>query len=102
MPGRDGTGPLGEGPMTGGGFGYCTPAGSETQLPVYGRLGRGRGLGLGRGRGVCGSFRFRQFPLRRNIAYNNSVGDEKQLIENELKYLEGEMNELKKRLDEIK
>ncbi len=36
MPGRDGTGPYGEGSMTGRGFGYCTKAN------VY-----RRGIGLG-------------------------------------------------------
>jgi hypothetical protein len=40
MPGRDGTGPLGDGAMTGRGLGVC---GSVSSL-IY-----GRGLGLGRG-----------------------------------------------------
>ncbi|NMC48807.1 MAG: DUF5320 domain-containing protein [Desulfovibrio sp.] len=45
MPGFDGTGPRGAGPMTGGGFGYCGPAG-----PVGGRgMGFGRGAFGGRG-----------------------------------------------------
>ena len=37
MPGRDGTGPLGQGALTGGGFGFC---GTKT--------GVGRGFGMGR------------------------------------------------------
>ncbi len=41
MPGLDGTGPRGMGPMTGGGWGFCSPWG-------YGR-GFSRGFGLGRG-----------------------------------------------------
>lgn len=47
MPGFDGTGPFGEGPMTGGGFGYCVmpadnaPAGGRRY--VMGQRGRGRG-----------------------------------------------------------
>jgi hypothetical protein len=69
VPGFDGTGPRGQGPMTGRGMGYCAvpvqgtaqqPAGG-LQLPVRpagplyrgmpGRgLGRGRGPGWGRGR----------------------------------------------------
>jgi hypothetical protein len=40
MPGRDGTGPLGQGAMTGRGLGVCF---AESR-PIY-----GRGLGLGRG-----------------------------------------------------
>ena len=43
MPGLDGTGPLGQGPMTGGGFGRCNPSADPA---VYG----GRGMGMGRGR----------------------------------------------------
>jgi len=73
MPGFDGTGPAGRGPMTGGGRGLCNPYRLEyasygpyrATYPVprrpaytYGlgrpRWGRGfwgRGRGLGRGRG---------------------------------------------------
>lgn len=43
MPGLDGTGPNGLGPMTGGGFGRCNPQGIARQ--GYGR-GRGRRGGL--------------------------------------------------------
>lgn len=57
MPGFDRTGPLGQGPMTGGGFGYCR----ENYMPDYGTGGRGlygryrvnRGVGLRRGQRIC-------------------------------------------------
>jgi len=68
MPAFDGTGPLGQGPRTGGGFGYCPPAAG----PYYGRpavygvgrgglpRGGGRGFafggGRGRGRGYWGAY----------------------------------------------
>ncbi|MCK4391184.1 MAG: DUF5320 domain-containing protein [Desulfobacterales bacterium] len=49
MPGFDGTGPFGEGPMTGGGFGYCgtgrRPGYGFRGRPFYGRFGAGRGFG---------------------------------------------------------
>jgi hypothetical protein len=51
MPGGDGTGPVGMGPMTGRGAGYC--AGYPTpgyMSPVGGRGFWGRGRGGGRGR----------------------------------------------------
>jgi hypothetical protein len=64
MPGFDGTGPGGQGPMTGGGFGYCSPATRRRWLPMRGYrapyspypgqvYGPGRG-GLPRGRGFGG------------------------------------------------
>ena len=67
MPGFDGTGPMGRGPVTGGGFGYCPPAYSYTgnPSPVYGYgayhpygrhpigLESMRGWGRGRGRRGC-------------------------------------------------
>lgn len=46
MPGFDGTGPMGMGPMTGGGQGYCV----GNYAPGYMNLTSGRGFG-GRGRG---------------------------------------------------
>ncbi|NLK01216.1 MAG: DUF5320 domain-containing protein [Clostridia bacterium] len=52
MPGFDGTGPRGFGPMTGGGFGYCTgyPVGRGRgwgNRPFMGYAGRGRGFRSG-------------------------------------------------------
>jgi hypothetical protein len=48
MPSGDRTGPLGYGPMTGRGAGYCAGYGAPGYMnPAY---GRGRGLGGGRGR----------------------------------------------------
>ncbi len=56
MPGFDGTGPMGQGPMTGGARGYCTSAGMQAAQPNVNpavRFGMGRGScgrGMGRGR----------------------------------------------------
>lgn len=51
MPGRDGTGPMGQGTMSGRGLGYCTGIGH----------GFGRGMGLGYGVRRCfGGFNVRQ------------------------------------------
>lgn len=46
MPGKDGTGPRGEGPMTGSGFGKCNP-----NAPNQNECGRPRGRGCGQRRG---------------------------------------------------
>ncbi len=48
MPGLDGTGPNGQGPMTGGGFGLCP--GSRRRS---GGRGMAYGCGGGRGRGMA-------------------------------------------------
>ena len=46
MPGFDGTGPQGMGPMTGGARGYCAMGAGANWRPGF---GRGRGMGRGRG-----------------------------------------------------
>jgi len=49
MPGFDGTGPRGMGPMTGGGRGFCAPWGMG-RMPGFGRrYGFGRGYRFGAG-----------------------------------------------------
>ena len=40
MPGFDGTGPRGMGPMTGGGRGFCNPRGTGAAFRGYGALPR--------------------------------------------------------------
>lgn len=66
MPGFDGTGPRGLGPLTGGGRGFCQPTPVQSvptqgTVPAYRNIsgvggrgfgrGRGGGRGMGRGRG---------------------------------------------------
>ncbi|KPJ72306.1 hypothetical protein AMJ52_06745 [candidate division TA06 bacterium DG_78] len=55
MPGGDRTGPLGYGPMTGRGVGYCAGYSMPGYAnPIPGRGGFGYGRGFGRGRGWFG------------------------------------------------
>ncbi len=91
MPNLDGTGPMGEGPMTGRGLGRCS--GSAPRGFGF-RPIRGRGLGFRRGFGL--GFRRRAFD---NFDYAISreeekrvLEDEKRLIEQRLKELENEQN----------
>ncbi len=56
MPQRDGTGPNGEGPMTGRQMGNCKNA-EPQERP---RLGLRRGFGRGQGRGAGRGFRNRR------------------------------------------
>ena len=50
MPGGDRTGPMGAGPMTGRGAGFC----AGYNVPGFANPVGGRGLGFGRGRGGFG------------------------------------------------
>ncbi len=81
MPGLNGTGPLGAGPMTGRGMGRCG---------VGRGFGPGRGMGLGRGYG-------------RGFAYGAgfySPEQNKQALEQRAKILEEELSAVKRALQE--
>ncbi|MCF7792040.1 MAG: DUF5320 domain-containing protein [Victivallales bacterium] len=111
MPGFDGTGPLGEGPMTGGGFGYCNPGSAERTggLAPRGFRGAGRfpGRGLGRGfacgRGYGRGFRSGYYaPEYLPLRYTSEPKvNEKQYLQDELKYLENQVESIKGRLEEL-
>lgn len=66
MPGFNGTGPNGMGPMTGRGMGYCnnnnTGAGRGMGRSVGFGRGMGRGMGFGRGMGRSMGFGGGFFP----------------------------------------
>ena len=84
MPNRDKTGPLGQGPATGRGFGSC-----------------GKGLGLSKGFG-CG----RGFGrgLGRYFGWNQPQSEEekKQALIDYRKALEEELEDIKKQEEELK
>jgi len=86
MPGQDGTGPLGQGPLTGRGLGPCGRG-----------LGFRRGFGRGAGRGL--GFRARAFGFREVPVITEA--EEKQELEAELKEIEAEKLEIQKRLKEL-
>ena len=102
MPGSDGTGPMGRGPMTGRASGLC--AGYPN--PGYTAPGFGRGYGRGWGRGVGHGF----WGCGRRYWYRdfNDVPidqphkeDEKVYLENLVKNLEDELKAIKERLQDI-
>jgi len=80
MPNRDGTGPLGQGPLTGRGLGQCCPRRVS---------GRGRGRDFGRG------FGFTQ-PIEL------TKKEQKEILMAELKDLEAEKKQIEKTLKEMK
>jgi len=122
MPGFDGTGPMGAGPMTGGARGFCNPAGAGYVHGGrfgygfgYGRgMGRGlgarRGFGPGRGmgRGYGRGFGGRAFYPAWGAGYTPAYGpypmnpqDEAGMLRDEAEYMKQELAAIQKRMDEL-
>ncbi|MEA3558912.1 MAG: DUF5320 domain-containing protein [Candidatus Thermoplasmatota archaeon] len=121
MPGGDESGPWGRGPMTGRGAGYC--AGFET--PGFAGRGPGRGFGRGMGRGYAQGEPGRGFGrgMGRGYGFNEpvyhpdeigpyrpgmsrAVGEpspeaERAYLENMVKGMETELENIKKRIGEL-
>ncbi|KPK14759.1 MAG: hypothetical protein AMK69_28235 [Nitrospira bacterium SG8_3] len=99
MPGFDGTGPLGQGAMTGGGFGYC----GSGRRPGYGLGGRGLGRGRRLSRGMGPGYGYRRpigsYGWTRGVDANTELaGLEREAddLKGYLKVLEARMAELRK------
>ncbi len=98
MPGRNRTGPLGQGAMSGRGLGDCRGTAAQNEAPTFGRGrgmggggGMGRGQGLGRGQGMGRGF-------GRGLA--GQIVDDVSAGQNQAE-LEREIEELKKRLEAV-
>ena len=113
MPGGDGTGPLGQGPMTGRGLGFC----SGYNSPGYTNPGFGRGwFGRVGGRGWRNWYyatgkpgwlrNVQGLPAWRGQGYTlfsqSTLKEEKNLLENYKKNLQQELQVIEKRLKELK
>lgn len=101
MPGFDQSGPMGAGPMTGGGRGLCNPVNMGYGSGFAGTFGFGRGMGLGRGfRRGFGRGMGRAFG--RGFWKQSSYYPEyAQYPEEELHMLKAEANSLKNSLEMI-
>ena len=112
MPGLNGTGPLGVGPMTGGGFGFC-PHWIDPRYgfyPVYGvgrggfpwGGGRGRTWGGGRGRYWRRAFTFYGPPYYPGVPYAEpSPEDELSFLKNQAVTLEKELTDIRDRIQDL-
>ena len=102
MPGFDGTGPMGQGPMTGRGLGRCTGFAGGVGL----RRGFGFGMGRGFGRGLGRRFGMGRF-WGAGYAYAPvapapvTPEEEKSVLTNQISALENQLEYLKKKLNEI-
>ncbi len=118
MPRGDSTGPMGMGPMTGRGAGYC--AGYNMPGYLNNTAGRGVGRGFGRGFGFSGrgggrggGFGWRNRFLATgvpgwswfggyNAPYQNVDPEmEKKALQQDAEVLKSEMDAIKKRLEEL-
>jgi len=94
MPRGDGSGPMGMGPMTGRGAGFCT--GFTT--PGYANP-TGYGYGLGRGRGFRRMFFSTGLGQNTNAEYYASTADERELLKRQATALENQLRDIKKRFE---
>jgi hypothetical protein len=106
MPGLDGRGPAGAGPMSGRGMGNCVV--SNRSGNVYGAPGRGMGRGMGRGRGMgLGMGRGFNRGFRQVGAYANPVGgaysaqEELDMLKNEAELLKQDLNAIESRMSDL-
>ena len=96
MPRYDMTGPMGVGPFTGRGVGYCAHR-------SFGPMGYGRGVARGAGRGM-GSGRgmgFRRGPGLGPAYYVGPDLSEKELLEDEKTYLEEQLEAIREALSKL-
>lgn len=85
MPGGDGTGPMGRGPLTGRGLGVCAGG-----TPV-GYYGQGYGMGLGRRRGFGRGY----------ASYRLPVAGDQEILELQKQELQTRLNLLNKQLEDL-
>jgi hypothetical protein len=113
MPGGDRSGPMGMGPMTGRGMGYCggyDAPGWANWGPGRRFAGRGRRGGFGPGRG--GGYRWRHWynatgaPRWARWGYSSpyaapSRQDEIEMLRDEAEWLKGQLDVINQRMDEL-
>ena len=103
MPRGDRTGPLGMGPLTGRGAGYCAGFAAPRCADPVGFTG-GFACGFGRGRGYRNMFRATGRPGWARYGYPTDAGadaaaaDERTLLKNQAEILENQLQQVKKRL----
>jgi len=114
MPRGDGTGPMGQGPMSGRGAGYCAGYGAPGYAnPAGGRgfagrgLGRGwgrgwgRGLGRGYGYGWAPAWGAPAYPVAPMPPVAGAPIDEAAALRDQSEYLQEALEEVQKRLTEL-
>jgi hypothetical protein len=106
MPFGDGTGPMGRGPMTGRGMGFCGGYDQPGSMNAGFRGFRGRGTGFGRGRGWRHWFYTTGMPgWARQQSYAPPPAatsqQEIEMVKAEASYLRSELENIEKRMSEL-
>ena len=103
MPGFDGTGPMGMGPMTGGGMGFCAVPARDRKRPFGGRF-----FGRGRGRGWRNLYWATEMPGWMRVSYGYPAFGRgaypyvpEMMPKEEMDMLKDQAKALKQQLDEI-
>ena len=102
MPRGDGTGPMGNGPMTGRGAGFCAGLGMPGVATAMGRFG-----GFGCRRGVGGGMRGAGLQVRNRFMAQpySEVGvttaNEKEWLSRQMNAVETQLQQVKQRLEQL-
>ncbi|MBD3402701.1 hypothetical protein GF420_07385 [candidate division GN15 bacterium] len=110
MPGGDRTGPLGRGPLSGRGAGYCRGNDAPGYVDRYGRRGYGGGYGRGRrhryfATGMPGGgrgFGRGRYGYAADAPVSVSHHDERRYLEDEAERLRGALADVEARLAEFR
>jgi len=98
MPGGDGTGPMGYGPMTGRAAGYCAG------FPVPGYMNAARGAGFGRGMGFRGRGRGwgrPAVPYGPAMMPTETPEQELEGLKQQAELLQNSLNQINSRIDQL-
>jgi hypothetical protein len=106
MPRGDGTGPMGMGPMTGRGAGFCAGATAPGFTSAGFGFGRGRGRGFGRMYNPGWQAGYVPYGYRPPVAPAAPAAgpygvDEKEALQRQAQFLEEQLNEIKDRLSKL-
>ena len=102
MPRGDGTGPMGNGPMTGRGAGFCAGFAVPGAASAVGRFG-GFGCRRGAGGGIRGAgMQMRnQFMAQQYGEVGATTANEKELLSRQMNALETQLQQVKQRLEKL-
>ena len=103
MPGFDGTGPGGRGPMTGWGRGYCSESTGygRPEYRTYGRSGGSRGRGWRNQYWLTGVPAWARWGSPVRFEPELTKQEQMKMLQEEAKNLESELDHVKKELEKL-